>query len=176
MVKHTKPIKNSEPKTDDTAKYEKPTVLFKPLYPDVKVPVRAYGSAAFDLYVHNLSESGRPNKVVVPAHSTSRPIPCGFAFTPPSGFVGLVCSRSGLAQQGLFVANAPGVIDPDYTGEVKVLLYNGNHESKFVHHGDRIAQLLFVPFILPEIEKVTSLPESLRGEAGFGSTGLGEKE
>lgn len=153
-----------------------PPVQLKRLHKDVKLPVQNYASAGLDLYCHNLSETGRPNKIIIPPHATSRPIPCGLAFTPPEGFIGCICSRSGLAGQGLFVANAPGIIDPDYTGEICVLLYNGGFKSYTISHGDRVAQLLFIPFIVPEIKEVTKLPDSLRGEAGFGSTGLGDPE
>ncbi len=164
MVKRNKP----------PAKPSEPVLQLRRLHKDVKLPVQNYASAGLDLHCFNLSESGRPNKIIIPAHSTSRPIPCGLSFTPPAGYLGLICSRSGLAGQGVFVANAPGIIDPDYTGEICVLLYNGGFKSYTISHGDRVAQLLFLPFIVPKIEEVTKLPDSLRGEAGFGSTGLGD--
>ena len=96
----------------------------------------------------------------------------GLAVAIPEGCVGLVCSRSGLTlKRGLAVANAPGIIDSGYRGEVKVVLHNiGSHTAK-VGRGDRIAQLVIVPLVevLPMLTDI--LPEGDRGTAGFGSTG-----
>jgi len=150
------------------------TALFKLLRPNVRLPVRVHESAAYDIYAHELTETNRPNRIVVPAHACSRPIGTGLAVTPPPGYAALICSRSGLAGKGLFVANSPGVIDPDYTGEIRVLLYNGSYQTAHVLHDERLAQLLFVPFINPEFKVVDDLPDSFRGQAGFGSSGLGE--
>lgn len=91
----------------------------------------------------------------------------------PEGFVGLVCPRSGLAKHGITVANAPGIVDSGYQGEVRVLLYNMKDHIQSVLKGERIAQLVFVPFmkadpfyLVPEFENSTD-----RGDNGFGSTG-----
>jgi len=83
----------------------------------------------------------------------------------------MVVSRSGLAGIGVFVTNAPGIIDPDYRGEIKVLLYNGGFQAHYVQHGDRIAQLIIAPFVPATCREVQLLTETARGEAGFGSTG-----
>lgn len=90
----------------------------------------------------------------------------------PEGYVGMVCSRSGLAaKHGVHVLNAPGIIDSDYRGEVKVLLRNTGRDAYFIEEGDRIAQLVIVPCITPEVEYVESLPATARGAGGLGSTG-----
>lgn len=135
------------------------------------VPFRAYAdSAAFDLSACLLNDAGRPFTATIAPNSTKL-IGTGLALRPPAGHLVLICSRSGFASQGVFVANAPGVVDPDYTGEIKVILYNGSLEPFFVKHCDRIAQALVVPFAAVELHEVTALPATLRGEKGFGSTG-----
>lgn len=86
--------------------------------------------------------------------------------------VALVCSRSGLALSGITVANSPGIIDPDYKGEVGVILYNGGFDTQFIRKGDRIAQLV----ILSGVRRVSKFEGNTirreRGDQGFGSTGL----
>ena len=97
-------------------------------------------------------------------------IPTGVALAIPDGYVGLVCPRSGLSKHGVTVANAPGVVDSGYRGELMVRLTttNGIYE---VLRGDRIAQLLIVPVARPTITIVNSLDDTERGTDGFGSTG-----
>ena len=90
----------------------------------------------------------------------------------PEGFVGLVCARSGLAtKQGLAPANKVGVIDADYRGEVMVALYNHSGEARTIESGERIAQLVLVPYLTAVYEQADSLTDTIRGEGGFGSTG-----
>lgn len=165
LAKHTKALMPIVPK-------DSPAIIFRRLHAEVKVPSLAYeGSAAYDLYAFERLESGKGNRVVLPAHAASRPISTGICLKAPPGYVALVCSRSGLAARGIFVANAPGVVDPDYTGEIKVILYNGGYQSTVISHGDRVAQLLFVPFsVFPWVESV-ELPSTQRGDSGFGSSG-----
>jgi dUTP pyrophosphatase len=135
------------------------------------VPFRAYAeSAAYDLSANLLNDAGRPFTATI-APSTTKLIGTGLALRPPSGTLILVCSRSGFAASGVFVANAPGVVDPDYTGEIKVILYNGSLEPFYVRHKDRIAQVLVVPFTSPGLREVRDFPLTERGAAGFGSTG-----
>jgi len=101
-----------------------------------------------------------------------RVVPTGIAIALPPGIAGLVTPRSGLAaQHGITLVNTPGLIDPDYRGEIKVILRNEGRESFAVEAGDRIAQLLLVPFSAPEIEVVAALTRTERGSAGFGSSG-----
>jgi dUTP pyrophosphatase len=97
----------------------------------------------------------------------------GIAVAIPAGHAGLVLPRSGLAaRHGISVVNAPGLIDPGYRGEVRVLLLNTDREQPFeVSVGDRIAQLLLVPFVPTVPEAVEELDETVRGAGGFGSSG-----
>jgi dUTP pyrophosphatase len=90
----------------------------------------------------------------------------------PPGWAGFVLPRSGLAlHQGLTVLNAPGLIDPGYRGEIKVLLINHGDQVAAVGRGDRIAQLVIQPVANVEVVDVQALPASERGAGGFGSTG-----
>lgn len=96
----------------------------------------------------------------------------GVAIALPPGAAGLVVPRSGLAaRHGLSVVNGPGLIDPNYRGEIKVILHNTSERRYTVEIGDRIAQLLLVPYWSPELEVVDELPASDRGAGGFGSSG-----
>lgn len=144
---------------------------FVRLTPDASPPERAYGeSAAWDLYCYYRGEGGRFHTHTIAPGST-RVIGTGLALRPPSGSVILICSRSGFATRGVFVANAPGVVDPDYIGEIKVILFNGGMEPHYVRHGDRIAQALIVPLTVCKLIERPALPPTERGERGFGSTG-----
>ena len=96
----------------------------------------------------------------------------GLALAIPDGLVGLVFARSGLAtKQGIAPANKVGVIDSDYRGELMVSVYNQSNESRIIENGDRIAQICIVPYYTAEFVQTDSLPETVRGEGGFGSTG-----
>lgn len=99
-------------------------------------------------------------------------IPCGFAMSIPPGFEAQVRPRSGLATKlGVTVPNAPGTIDSDYRGEVKVALINLGPEPYAVTHGARIAQLVVAPVARAEVRVVEQLDATERGTGGFGSTG-----
>lgn len=134
---------------------------------DGLAPKKAHSSdAAFDIYA--------AEQLTLYPHGFGR-IKAGFTIAIPEGYVGLVCSRSGhAANHGVFVLNAPGVIDPGYRGEVGVVLMNlGENIARF-QAGDRIAQLLIVPapsFTLVQ-NKNAFTTETDRGEHGFGSTGV----
>ena len=97
----------------------------------------------------------------------------GLAVEIPPGHAGLVLPRSGLAtRHGIALTNAPGLIDPGYRGEIRVLLLNTDPTERFeVRPGDRIAQLLLAPFVEAEPLEAAALSESERGERGFGSSG-----
>lgn len=100
-------------------------------------------------------------------------VPTGLALAIPEGFEVQVRPRSGLALRwGITLPNAPGTIDSDYRGEVKVLLANAGPEPFVVRRGDRIAQLVVAPVVHAEFEEVAELPRSQRGDGGFGSTGV----
>ncbi len=99
-------------------------------------------------------------------------ISCGFAMAVPVGFEAQVRPRSGLATKyGISMPNAPGTIDADYRGEVKVPLINLGREPFIVEPRMRIAQMVIAPVVMCEIEEVDELDQTARGMAGFGSTG-----
>ena len=96
----------------------------------------------------------------------------GLAIEIPVGFVGLVCARSGLAtKRGLAPANKIGVIDADYRGEIMVALHNHSMISQTIEHGERVAQLLLIPYLTAAYEEADGLSDTERGIGGFGSTG-----
>jgi dUTP pyrophosphatase len=100
-------------------------------------------------------------------------IPTGLAMAIPHGYEVQVRPRSGLAlKQGLTVANAPGTIDSDYRGELKVLLINLGQQPVLIERGMRIAQLVVAPVTRALLHTVDSLDETARGTGGFGSTGV----
>ncbi len=99
-------------------------------------------------------------------------VPCGFAMAVPPGYEAQVRPRSGLAlRHGVTVLNAPGTIDADYRGEVKVILVNHGEEAFVIEPGTRIAQLVVAAVAAPTLAVVQVLPDSERGAGGFGSTG-----
>ncbi|HEX3831026.1 MAG TPA: dUTP diphosphatase [Solirubrobacteraceae bacterium] len=130
-----------------------------------RLPARAHpGDAGLDLYAVEPA-------VLAPGERAS--IPTGIAVEIPPGHAGLVLPRSGLAaRHGISVVNAPGLIDADYRGEVRVLLLNTDREQAFeLAAGDRIAQLVVVAVAISEVDEVTSLTDTVRGAGGFGSSG-----
>ena len=123
------------------------------------------GAAGADLYACLASP-------VTVAPGETAFIPTGLAMELPVGYVGLVYARSGLAcKRGLAPANKVGVIDSDYRGEFVVALHNHGTESQTVASGERIAQLVVTPVLMPEYVETDSLSATQRGEGGFGSTG-----
>lgn len=144
---------------------------FKKLHPEARLPTRGFPSdAAVDVFAFLLSREGRSNTKVIPPR-TAETVSTGLLIEPPYGHAVLVCSRSGLASKGVFVTNAPGIVDPDYRGELKVLLYNGSMENWYIKHEDRIAQLLLLPIVDFAPVIVEELSQTERGAGGFGSTG-----
>jgi dUTP pyrophosphatase len=131
-----------------------------------RLPTRAHpGDAGLDLYAVQAA-------VLAPGERAS--IPTGIAVEIPPGHAGLVLPRSGLAaRHGISVVNAPGLIDADYRGEVRVLLLNTDREHAFeLAAGDRIAQLVIVAVAIAEVDEVPSLTDTIRGAGGFGSSGV----
>jgi dUTP pyrophosphatase len=128
------------------------------------------GAAGMDIKAY-ISEVVRvwPKKTVI--------IPTGLYFAVPEGYELQVRSRSGLAaRNGLFVLNSPGTVDSDYRGEIKVILHNTSDESFYVSDGDRIAQVVLKKVERIELEVVEKLSKTLRGEGGFGSTGVADQD
>ena len=122
-------------------------------------------SAGADLY--NMKD----NPVTVEPHATVM-IKTGLAIEIPEGYVGLVFARSGIAsKRGLAPANKVGVIDSDYRGEWMVALHNHSDVTATVDGGERIAQVVVVPYVQGGFVEVEELSDTERGEGGFGSTG-----
>jgi len=134
--------------------------------PDLPLPSRGTsGSAGFDL------ASAEPDFVLAPGER--RLVATGLAIELPQGWEGQVRPRSGLAlRHGLTMPNAPGTIDSDYRGELKVILQNGGSQPVTIVRGDRIAQVVFAKYEVPVLIDATELAESMRGPGGFGSTGV----
>ena len=102
-------------------------------------------------------------------------VPTGLALAIPEGYEGQVRARSGLAlRHGLAVLNGPGTIDSDYRGPLGIILANLGPEPVVVHDGDRIAQIVFSAVPAAVLEEVEALPETERGDGGFGHTGVRE--
>ena len=96
----------------------------------------------------------------------------GLAMEIPEGYGGFIFARSGLAsKKGLAPANKVGVVDADYRGEIMVALHNHSNTEQTISHGERIAQLVIMPFLAAEFIECNELSETVRGEGGFGSTG-----
>ena len=141
-------------------------VSVKKLDPRAKLPVYgSSGAGGADLYAL------LPGELTIDSGETVL-IHTGLAMAIPEGFVGLIFARSGLAtKRGLAPANKVGVIDSDYRGEVMVALYNHSSQPQTISDGERVAQLIVSPVLLPVYAEVDELEETSRGEGGFGSTG-----
>lgn len=141
-------------------------VKFTKLNSEAHIPTRGSDKAAgYDLY------AVLEKDVEINPHETVK-IGTGLSIQPPIGCFGAIFPRSGLAtKQGLRPANCVGVCDEDYTGEYIVALHNDSNSIQTVKHGDRIAQLVFMPYLSVDFEEVEELEETDRGASGFGSTG-----
>ncbi len=135
---------------------------------DEKATIPTYGtqlSAGADLYAC-LEE---PLEIGV---GETKIVHTGLAFEIPVGYGGFVYARSGMAtKRGLAPANKVGVIDSDYRGEVMVALHNHGKETQIIEHGERVAQLVVMPYLPCEFIPCEELSDTVRGEGGFGSTG-----
>ena len=136
--------------------------------PDLPLPAyETAGAAGMDLRAAVPEDEAL---VLRPGARTA--VPTGLAFALPDGFEAQVRPRSGLAlKSGVTVANAPGTIDADYRGEVKVILINLGQDAFVIKRGERIAQMVIAPVTRAELNVVATLDETLRGSGGFGSTG-----
>lgn len=110
--------------------------------------------------------------ILIPSGETVM-IKTGISLEIPTGYVGLVYARSGLAfKKGIAPSNKVGVIDSDYRGEIMVALHNHSKNDYVVQKGDRIAQIVIAPYIKVEFDLVEELDETIRNDKGFGSTGI----
>ena len=141
-------------------------VLIKKLYPKVQIPAyKTNGASGMDLMAFI-------KEPIILKPKTSCLVPTGISVAFPEEFEIQIRPRSGLAaKNNISVLNTPGTIDSDYRGEIKVILFNhGNIDFK-INNNDRIAQMILTPVIKMQLDEVEDLPETLRGEGGFGSTG-----
>ena len=143
-------------------------VKIKRLTPTATIPT--YGSikaAGMDLY----ADLGGDSTICIEPHQTVK-INTGWGFDLPEGYCAVILARSGMAtKQGLAPANKVGLCDEDYKGDYIVPLHNHSDKPQIVSHGDRIAQLMFIPYVQANLIKVDELTQTDRGEGGFGSTG-----
>lgn len=141
-------------------------ILIKKTNKEVTTPkYKTDGSSGVDL-------SAFLEKKVVIKPNSSELIPTGLQVAIPEELEIQIRPRSGLAaKENIGVLNSPGTIDSDYRGELKIILFNHGKEDFIINNGDRIAQMVLVPIIKMEFEEVDSLPDTVRGQGGFGSTG-----
>ena len=141
-------------------------VLIKKLNPSVQLPsYKTSGASGMDLMAYiekpiNL----KPGKACL--------VPTGLSVAFPEEYEIQIRPRSGLAaKNNISILNTPGTIDSDYRGEIKVILYNHGNDDFVINNEDRIAQMILTPVVKIKLEETSDLPETIRGEGGFGSTG-----
>jgi len=141
-------------------------ILIKKIFKDVNLPkYETRGSSGLDLEAYI-------NDDIVLAPGERKLIPTGISIAIPDTMEIQIRPRSGLAfKNGISVVNTPGTIDADYRGEIKVLLINHGNENFIIKKFQRIAQMVVCPIIKVKLKVVEDLPETVRGEGGFGSTG-----
>ena len=141
-------------------------IKFVKLKPNATTPTKgSLKSAGFDLY------ACIDSVITINPHSTVK-IGTGLAIQAPEGYWGGVFARSGIAtKEGLRPANCVGVCDEDYTGEYIVALHNDSDEVRYIRPNERIAQIVFLPYLVGEFIETETLDQTDRGSNGFGSTG-----
>jgi len=141
-------------------------ILIKKISKEVITPkYKTEGSSGVDL-------SAFLNEKVVIKPNSSELIPTGLQVAIPEELEIQIRPRSGLAaKESMGVLNSPGTIDSDYRGELKIILFNHGDKDFIINNGDRIAQMVLVPIRKMEFEEVDNLPDTVRGQGGFGSTG-----
>ena len=141
-------------------------VLIKKLYPTVQLPsYKTNGASGMDLMACI-------EKPIILEPGKSSLVPTGLSVAFPEKYEIQIRPRSGLAaKNSISVLNTPGTIDSDYRGELKIILFNHGNKNFMINNNDRIAQMVLTPIIKMELEEKNELPETIRGEGGFGSTG-----
>jgi len=141
-------------------------VLIKKLDPAVEIPVyKTEGASGMDLMAFI-------NKPIVLPPKSSCLVPTGLSVAFSDVHEIQIRPRSGLAaKNNISVLNAPGTIDSDYRGEIKIILFNHGNNEFIINNKDRVAQMILMPVYKMEFEEVENLPKTLRGKSGFGSTG-----
>jgi len=141
-------------------------ILIKKLNPDVQLPTyKTPGASGMDL----MAFIDNPIKL---APNSSCLVPTGLSVAFSEDYEVQIRPRSGLAaKSSITVLNTPGTIDSDYRGEIKIILFNHGNEEFTINNKDRVAQMVLMPVIKMELEVTDNLPNTIRGEGGFGSTG-----
>ena len=141
-------------------------VLIKKLDQSVELPVyKTTGASGMDL----MAFTKHPIQL---APNSSCLVPTGLSVAFSEDYEVQIRPRSGLAaKSNITVLNTPGTIDSDYRGEIKIILFNHGKEDFIINNKDRVAQMVLTPVIKMEFDEVDNLPDTLRGEGGFGSTG-----
>ena len=141
-------------------------ILVKKSNPAIELPsYKTNGASGMDLM------AWIDNPIILKP-GTSCLVPTGISVAFPQEYEIQVRPRSGLAaKNNISVLNTPGTIDSDYRGEIKVIIYNHSNKDFIINNGDRIAQMVFTPVVKMELEETNELPQTLRGNDGFGSTG-----
>ena len=141
-------------------------VLIKKLDPDVVLPAyKTNGASGMDL----MAFIDKPIKI---APNSSYLVPTGLSMAFSEHYEVQIRPRSGLAaKNSITVLNTPGTIDSDYRGEIKIILFNHGKEDFLINNKDRVAQMVLTPVVKMELEETDNLPDTLRGDGGFGSTG-----
>ena len=141
-------------------------ILIKKLHPNVKLPqYKTTEASGMDLLAFI-------KKTINVKPKTSSLIPTGLSVAFPKDYEIQIRPRSGLAaKNNVSVLNTPGTIDSDYRGEIKVIIYNHGDKDFIINNDDRIAQMVLSPVVKMELQETNNLPETIRGQGGFGSTG-----
>ena len=141
-------------------------VLIKKLHPNVEIPTyKTKGASGMDL----MAFIEKPIKL---PPNNSCLVPTGISIAFSKDFEIQIRPRSGLsAKNNITVLNTPGTIDSDYRGEIKVILFNHGKNDFIINNKDRIAQMILMPVAKIKFEEIDNLPDTVRGEGGFGSTG-----
>ena len=141
-------------------------VLIKKLNPNVELPsYKTTGASGMDL----MAFIEEPIKI---APNSSYLVPTGLSIAFSDDYEVQIRPRSGLAaKNNITVLNTPGTIDSDYRGEIKIILFNHGKDDFLINNKDRVAQMILTPVVKMKLEETDNLPDTLRGEGGFGSTG-----
>ena len=141
-------------------------VLVKKLNPEVQIPnYKTSGASGMDL----MAFIEHPIKL---SPNSSCLVPTGLSIAFSKEYELQIRPRSGLAaKNSITVLNTPGTVDSDYRGEIKIILFNHGKEDFLINNKDRVAQMILTPVVKMEFEETASLPDTVRGEGGFGSTG-----
>ncbi len=141
-------------------------VLVKKLNPEVELPAyKTTGASGMDLMAF-IKET-----IKIPPNSSCL-VPTGLSVAFSDDYEVQIRPRSGLAAKNhITVLNTPGTIDSDYRGEIKIILFNHGKKNFLINNKDRVAQMILTPVVKMELEETSNLPDTLRAEGGFGSTG-----